>query len=165
MVGMAYHARPRALDDEAMRKYLTKTIELFTWLTCWVKRNQRLNLRELGNPVKVNLGSGLLNAPGWICVDGSLNALFATWPKPVHAILYRMSGSSTLMSFDEYHSILSENRFIHHNLEWNLPLVNDSVDFFFSSLCLEHLYRPVGERFVSECLRALRRGGVLRVAV
>jgi hypothetical protein len=44
--------------------------------------------------VKINLGCGLAVAPGWINVDASLNAFFASWSSGVHKVLYKLSGSN-----------------------------------------------------------------------
>ena len=37
--------------------------------------------------VKINLGCGLRVAQGWLNIDGSLNAMFASWPNWIHKIL------------------------------------------------------------------------------
>jgi SAM-dependent methyltransferase len=46
-----------------------------------------------------------------------------------------------------------------------LPFPDASYDAVYHSHVLEHLHRGAGERFMCECARILRPGGVLRVAV
>lgn len=56
---------------------LSRVIESLVLLSHWMKNGQRV--ASNGSPVMVNLRSGLTVAPGWINVDGSLNAL-VSWP-------------------------------------------------------------------------------------
>ena len=46
-----------------------------------------------------------------------------------------------------------------------LPYADGTVDMLFSSHFFEHLSKVEGERFLKECLRVLRPGGVIRTAV
>lgn len=45
-----------------------------------------------------------------------------------------------------------------------LPLPDDSLDYVFAEHLIEHLGWKPGQRMLSECLRVLRPGGVIRVA-
>lgn len=51
-----------------------------------IKRNRKVipppDVRD--GLVKINLGCGLRVASGWLNIDGSLNALIASWPNWVH---------------------------------------------------------------------------------
>lgn len=126
--------------------------------------NRKVN--TAGNSViKVNLGCGLALAPGWINVDASLNALFAgpwTW---LIKLMYRISGSNRYYSLAEYTSILSQNRFVFHDLARSLPFSGNSVDFFYSSHFFEHLFKSDALRLMCDCHVALKDGGILRIAV
>jgi SAM-dependent methyltransferase len=51
------------------------------------------------------------------------------------------------------------------DLSQSLPLANDSVDALYHAHVLEHLDRDAGGRLLTECFRALRPGGIIRVVV
>jgi predicted SAM-dependent methyltransferase len=139
-------------------------VDQATRLGGWVKRNQRVKIPTNGQ-VKVNLGCGLQVAPGWVNIDGSLNALVANFPRWMHSLAYRLSGAKAFYAKDYYRDTLSKNVFIHHDLSYGIPLEDETADFVYSSHFLEHLERPVGKRLLEECLRVLKPGGVVRIAV
>ncbi len=130
----------------------------------WARRNQRVR-QPADRLLKVNLGCGLSVAPGWVNIDGSLNALFATAPRFLHPIAYKMSGASGFYSKDFYCETLSQNNFVHHNLAYSIPLEDRAADFIYSSHFLEHLDKESGRRLLEECWRVLKPGGVLRIGV
>lgn len=131
-----------------------------------LRRNRRIDPRDLvpaGTPVKINLGSGLEVAPGWINLDASPNAMLSRWPTPALEVLYKQSGSNVYMGLDEYVTRLKSNRFIHHELTSSLPFVDASVNYIFSSHFVEHLTRPQCVIVLSEALRVLHSDGVIRI--
>ena len=115
--------------------------------------------------VCVNLGCGLAVAPGWINVDASLNALFAGAPVILLNFLYRISGSNRYYTREVYTSLLSENRFIFHDLSRSLPFKPKSVDYFYSSHFFEHLFKADAIRLLREMKFALKSNGVIRIAI
>lgn len=115
--------------------------------------------------IKVNLGCGLAIAPGWINVDASLNALFAGPWKGLIKIIYRISGSNRYYSREQYVNILSQNKFVFHDLAKSLPFNDNCVDFFYSSHFFEHLFKSDCQRLIRDCYSALKLGGVLRIAI
>lgn len=117
------------------------------------------------NRVKVNLGCGLAVAKGWTNVDASLNALFASWPKAAHKLLYRLSGANRYYSPEQYCDLLEKHVFLHHDLSHSIPLKDETADFIYSSHFLEHLFKRDAERLLKDCYRVLRPGGVVRVCV
>jgi predicted SAM-dependent methyltransferase len=133
----------------------------------YLQRNRRIDPSKLtgGEPVKLNLGSGLEIAPGWINVDASLNALIASWPSFVQAGLFRFSGYRKELNRDEYLQRLRSNRFVHADLTRPIPFADSSVDFIFSSHLLEHLTRLQAVGLLTEAYRVLRPTGTIRVAV
>jgi len=141
-----------------------RIIDFTTNVLSCAGRGQRVPVNR-HQPVKINLGCGLSVAPGWINVDGSLNALFAEWPKPVHRFLYRLSGSSQYIAFEEYHKLLHENRFVFHNLEYGLPFVDRCADFIYSAHFVEHLTKQDGAHLLTEAFRVLKPGGRIRISV
>lgn len=115
--------------------------------------------------VKVNLGCGLAIAPGWTNVDASLNALVASWPRWIHKILYRLSGSNRYYSQEQYCDLLENHVFIHHDLSHSIPLKDRTADFVYSSHFLEHLFKRDAERLLTDSFRVLKSGGVVRICI
>lgn len=138
--------------------------EKMTYLLGWLHRNQRVAM-PAGSTVKVNLGCGLSVAPGWLNVDGSLNAWVGTKPAWLHPLAYRVAGAKHYYPKAFYCSTLSDNFFIHHDVVYGLPFADGSVDFIYSSHFLEHLDRESGRRLLQECLRVLKPLGVVRIGV
>lgn len=138
-------------------------VELASRLLAWVRRDRRLRPRT--SPVKVNLGSGLSVAPGWINLDASLNALCASWPPPLLRVLYRGSDCRQWYSEADYLRRLRDHVFVHHRLEYGLPFDDASVDYVYSSHALEHCFREDAQATLIEAHRVLKPGGWIRVAV
>lgn len=120
--------------------------------------------RPDGPCVKVNVGSGLAVAHGWLNVDGSLNAFFSRWPLLLR-ITYRISGCRVRFTEDEYIRILNGHRFLYHNVLYGLPFPDECIDYVYCSHLLEHLTEKDGEHFLGEAYRVLKKGGVIRLSV
>ncbi len=116
-------------------------------------------------PVKVNLGSGLHVAEGWLHVDGNIHALFAGWPTLVLRRLYRSSNTVGWLPEAEYVRRLRAYRFVHHDLERPLPFADGTVDYVYSSHVIEHFHREDARRLLAEVRRILRPGGCVRICV
>jgi predicted SAM-dependent methyltransferase len=52
-----------------------------------------------------------------------------------------------------------------YNLLSGLPYEDDSFDLVYHSHVLEHFSKNDGEKFIKECMRVLKPGGVLRIAI
>lgn len=131
-----------------------------------LRRRRRIRLDNAQGPVKVNIGSGVEVAAGWIHVDGGIHALFAGAPAPVLRMLHRSSNvMRNGLPPDEYVRRLNRHRFVHHELEEGLPFEDASVDYIFCSHVLEHFYRGDGAQLLAEMKRVLKAGGVVRVCV
>jgi predicted SAM-dependent methyltransferase len=143
---------------------LRQTIEFTTRIVCKFNRKRRYKV-EVGPAVKVNLGCGLAVAPGWINIDGSLNALVANWPKILYPLAYRMTGAKCYYTKDVYCDLLGGNKFIHHDLSAGIPLNNAVADYTFSSHFLEHLFPRDAEHLLAEMYRVLKVGGIARISV
>jgi SAM-dependent methyltransferase len=145
--------------------------ELLRWgidhangLIAWTKRSRRL--RPRAETVKVNFGSSLVVVDGWFNVDASPHVLFAQWPKPFLALMYKVSNATNWCGErDNYLRQLTQNRFVHHNLEYGLPFATESVDYIFSSHVLEHFRRDLAERILADAYRVLKKGGRCRICV
>ena len=132
-----------------------------------IKRNRKVapspDVRD--GLVKVNLGCGLRVASGWLNIDGSLNALIASWSNWTHRLVYRFSGSHNYYSLDEYCGILENHAFLYHDLSISLPLHDNSVDFIYSSHFFEHLFKDDAAVLLKSCARVLRPGGTIRISI
>lgn len=132
-----------------------------------IKRNRKVSPPSdvCDGLVKINLGCGLRVASGWLNIDGSLNALIASWPNWTHRLVYRFSGSHNYYSLDEYCGILENHMFLYHDLSISLPLHEDSVDFIYSSHFFEHLFKDDAAMLLKLCARALKPGGTIRISI
>jgi len=132
-----------------------------------VRRNRKTSpqVDKRDGLVKVNLGCGLRVADGWLNIDGSLNALIASWPHWTHRLIYRFSGSHNYYNLDKYCEILEDHIFLYHDLSISLPLHENSVDFIYSSHFFEHLFKDDAASLLKSCARALRPGGTIRVSI
>ena len=130
-----------------------------------VRRNRLIVPVEGQSPVKVNIGCGLAVVPGWINIDGSLNALVATLPSSFHRLAYRFTGAHRYYSREEYCRILQDHCFVHHDLVYGIPLADNMVDYIYSSHFLEHLSRQDGVSLAEEMFRVIKPGGIVRISV
>lgn len=132
-----------------------------------IKRNQKVDPAKdrRDGLIKVNLGCGLHVAKGWLNIDGSLNAMFASWPNWLHKFLYRFSGSRQYYSVEQYCNILENHIFLYHDLSLSLPLHDNTVDIIYSSHFFEHLFKDDAAALLNACKCALKPGGVIRIAL
>jgi len=138
-------------------------LDTVTRLAGRLGRHRRAPVGE--GPVRINLGSSLSVAEGWINVDGGLGALLAGRPRPLLRLAYRLAGSAEHMSEREFVDVLSRHRFVHHDLTYGIPFPDGCAEAVFSSHFLEHISRAQAERLMAEAHRVLVPGGVIRTIV
>lgn len=129
------------------------------------RRHRRKRYRVDASPAKVNLGSGLIVAPGWIHVDMGWYPPLRHLPRPVLSYLHGRSGWTSIISEDQYVTALKTHRFIHHDLRLGLPFDDNSLDFLFASHFLDSITQPEGERLIEDAYRVLKPGGAIRISV
>lgn len=129
----------------------------------WIKRNKKICPKE--SVVKVNIGCGLTVAPGWINVDASINAFAAGFPGLFLKTLYKLSPIKNYYKEKEFVDILKNNKYIHHNVIYGIPLTDDSSDYIYSSHFLEHIFKSEAEKLIEDAYRVLKAGGVLRISI
>ena len=139
-------------------------LDTVTRLAGRLRARQRPRLPEHG-PVRLNLGSSLLVAEGWINIDGGLGGLFAGFPRPLLRLVYRRSGMGRHMSEQAFVDVLSRHRFVHHDLVYGIPFPDACAQAIFSSHFFEHITRADAERLLAEALRVLEPGGLIRISV
>src|SRR5437870_3607063 len=107
----------------------------------------------------INLGCGLVVAPGWINIDNSPNARLAKYPR-FQWLAWKLGVLS-----DEHFAIQWPKSLLVRDLRKPLPFADCSIDYVYSSHVLEHLSLSHAQRLVSEIVRVLRRGGLVRLVV
>jgi predicted SAM-dependent methyltransferase len=119
--------------------------------------------------VKVNLGSGLCVAEGWINLDVSIPSLVSRWPNLIRRAAYRLmpstSGARKYTTEQQFCDILRRSVFVHHDAVHGLPFKDKSVDYIYSSHFVEHLFLSDTRRLLRECCRVFKPGGIIRIVV
>jgi predicted SAM-dependent methyltransferase len=57
------------------------------------------------------------------------------------------------------------DKVLEFNLLKGIPLEDSSIDLVYHSHVLEHFSKKDGEKFIEECFRVLKKGGILRIAI
>lgn len=114
-----------------------------------------------GKPLRLNIGCGQTATPGWRNYDNSPTVRLARLPLPLG--LLRACG---LVNVDNLEFFKTCRRLdIRPANATAIPEASGSADAIYSSHMLEHLDRVDAQKFLAECRRVLRSGGVLRLAV
>lgn len=113
-------------------------------------------------PVRLNIGCGRSPTPDWLNYDNS-PAVWLARSQWLAAVLVRLGLiDSHSVEFAEF---CRAHRIQHANAARRIPHGGGTVDTIYSSHMLEHLDRGEARAFLAECLRVLRPGGILRLAV
>lgn len=111
---------------------------------------------------RINIGCGMTLTEGWLNFDNSPSVRLSAWPV-VWKTLSRLGIiSSAQRSYIEF---CARNHVVYANAVSRIPLEDGSVEAVYSSHMLEHLNRDEAEGFLSEALRVLQPGGVIRLAL
>lgn len=102
----------------------------------------------------LNLGCGSQIGDGWVNVDYALGARLTKLP-----LFGALNRRLKIFKFDW------DDRIYLHDLTKAFPWASGSVDAVYSSHTLEHLSREDGRRFLRECHRVLKPGGLIRIIV
>lgn len=147
--------------------YLRESIDFSINAVGKIKRNRKIYppKDERDGLVKINLGCGLRVAKGWLNIDGSLNAMFASSPNWMHKIFYRLSGARQYYSLEQYCAILGNHQFLYHDLALSLPLHDNTIDFIYSSHFFEHLFKDDAANLLKACAQGLKPGGMIRISI
>ena len=113
------------------------------------------------DPVKLNLGSGQDQAPGWISYDRSRMPLLS------RLRLFRAGAAlAARLGNPAAHRVLRWPGSVRvRDLTKGIPHATGTVDAIYSSHMLEHLEPNDALSVLRECYRALRPGGTLRIVV
>jgi SAM-dependent methyltransferase len=109
----------------------------------------------------LNLGCGTRTAahPDVVNVDWSLNIRIKK------SRLLRLVALPLLDARRRSRLDQMKGELLAHDLSKGIPFASDSVDIVYHSHVLEHLDRPVAQRFLAETLRVLKPGGISRIVV
>jgi len=109
----------------------------------------------------LNLGCGIRTAahPDVVNVDWSLNIRIKK------SRLLRLVALPLLDARRRSRLDQMQGELLAHDLSKGIPFASDSVDIVYHSHVLEHLDRPVAQRFLAETLRVLKPGGISRIVV
>jgi predicted SAM-dependent methyltransferase len=107
--------------------------------------------------INVGCGTSPCLRSGWENVDKSLNAHIRNIPG-----LRRCLGFLGLLPGAEERW---PKKLRVHDIRKSLPYDNNSLLYVYSSHCFEHLYLDQAVKFLRECFRVLKPGGILRLAV
>lgn len=154
--------RPTIAPERQWKRVGRRLINTSEKVLTYLRRNRVIDLPP--GTVKVNLGSGLHVAPGWINLDGSLKTAFARWPRPLLSGIYPFMSDASYQR-NEFIDRLRGNTFVFHDLKYGLPFPSGSIDFIFSSHVIHHLYRDQAQCLLREAWRVLKRGGTIRIAI
>jgi len=113
----------------------------------------------MANTIKLNIGCGTNISDHWTNIDRSLNIYLSKMPR-IKTLLYRVG----LISEGTFRANWTGN-YVRRDVTKGIPFPSDSVDFIYSSHMLEHLRKDETVAVLAECLRVLKKGGVLRVTV
>jgi predicted SAM-dependent methyltransferase len=149
---------------QTMSGQLQSTLDRVSRFKLWMMRNRRVHVKPT-ETVKINLGSGLFVAPGWINVEGRPIVMFAVLPTSILGRFHRQLGYSATEWQQQFMPVLKHNRFVHHELAYGLPFPDDCADYVFSSHALEHMEHEDARHVIEEIHRVLKKGGVARIAV
>lgn len=106
--------------------------------------------------IKLNVGCGPVQPAGWVNIDNSYRARFASSLPWLDRLLVK-TGAIPATEFK------AGIRGV--NLDRPLPWPTGSVDVVYGGEVLEHFTREDGIRLLTECFRVLRPGGVVRMRV
>ena len=106
--------------------------------------------------LKLNLGCGHVQPEGWVNVDGSRRAFFASrlWFFDRLMVLFRCWPPTEF-----------NQKTFYANLQKRLPWQNGSVSVIYMGEVLEHFTREDGLQLLRECFRILEDGGFIRIRV
>lgn len=112
--------------------------------------------------MRLNVGCGQTPTPGWENLDNSPSLRIAKVPG-----LGWLLAKLRILNAEQYRFIrfAREHKIRFANAAKALPLPDHSVEVLYTSHMLEHLDRAEAKRFLSEALRVLQPGGILRIAV
>ena len=111
--------------------------------------------------IKINFGCFNRLIKGWTNVDFTLKYILAgkvTW-------LFKIFLKLGLISKYNFDTIKKFKGVVYGDIRKKLRWKNNSVEYINHSQVLEHLYYDKAVKFLRECFRILKKGGIMRISV
>jgi predicted SAM-dependent methyltransferase len=112
---------------------------------------------DRGREILLNVGCGTITPEGWVNIDASWNARLAAvpWLRPLLAGLHLIPVDTAKIPWPR--------NIRYRDVRRGLPYPEGAVAAVYSSHMIEHLSREEALRFLNECRRVLRGGGIIRL--
>jgi SAM-dependent methyltransferase len=110
---------------------------------------------------RVNIGCGATPTQGWLNLDNSWTIRGVR--NPLLGAVMRAAGM--FRGKHSYVQAIRDHDIRHANAAGRLPLADGAAEVLYTSHMVEHMTRAEVARFLDEAKRALRPGGILRIAV
>ncbi len=120
-----------------------------------------VTVRDSGKPLRINVGCGQTPTAGWRNYDNSPTVRLANLPLP----LWLMRACGLVDANNRGFFEACRRLDIRYADATSIPESTASADAVYSSHMLEHLDRVDARKFLIECHRILKPGGVLRLVV
>ena len=108
--------------------------------------------------VKINLGCGPVGKEDWINIDWGVLAIMHKYP--LLKTIFIKAGL-----FPKAYNVKWPKNLKLYDCRKDLPFRSGSIDFIYTSHFLEHLRKYEAQKVAKECYRALRKNGLIRIAV
>lgn len=114
--------------------------------------------------LRLNVGAGAATVAGWVNLDASPSLLVAkALPRRVLRGMAAALPRPRREALEAY--LLQRDELVWGDARRRLPMGDGEVEAIYSSHFLEHVRRGDALRFLRECHRVLRTGGILRIVV
>jgi SAM-dependent methyltransferase len=120
---------------------------------------ETVNIPDSSSGFRLNLGCGLDAIEGWVNVDKSFGPMLGRHPH-----LRKLLFVAGVLNGEQYRTEWPQN-IQRTDIVRRMPWPEGSVDFIYSSHMVEHLNRTEVRKVLTEFLRVLRTGGLVRLAL
>lgn len=130
-----------------------------------LKKNRRYTFPERYNGV--NLGCGIENPANWIGIDGGFtNYVINKYPALIpRSVSKGINLAQSSEKDEDYMGKIKKLSLIHHELNYGVPFHDNSIPNVYSSHFFEHLFKDQAVNLLTECFRATKSGGIIRICV
>jgi len=113
--------------------------------------------------IKINFGCLSSGGGGWINIDNAFRHILLSKIPYIPPILYKIGFLSRGIYKDHCNKKFKLVRY--GDVRKKLKFKSSNVDYIYTSHMIEHLFFNEAIRFLKECLRILKKGGVIRIVV
>jgi SAM-dependent methyltransferase len=124
-----------------------------------ISRGETLDKPDASSGLRLNLGCGLDAIDGWVNVDKSFGPMLGRHPH-----LSKLLFVAGVLNGEQYRTEWPQN-IQRTDIVRRMPWPEASVSFIYSSHMMEHLNRIEVRKVLTEFMRVLRAGGLVRLAL